>query len=67
VKVSVPQAEIKLGRSRAVLIPDTLEVADRLERIDEKKEQIRIIKYTIHIENLEETMRKMIEIDEERR
>jgi ABC-type multidrug transport system ATPase subunit len=66
VKVSVPQAEIKLGRPRAVLVPDTLEVADLLERIDENKEELGITKYTIHIENLEETMRKVIETDEER-
>jgi ABC-type multidrug transport system ATPase subunit len=67
VKMSVPQAEIKFGRPKAVLVPDTLDVADLLERIDENKEDLGITKYTIHIENLEETMRKVIETDEDRR
>jgi ABC-type multidrug transport system ATPase subunit len=61
------KAEMKLGRPRAVLVRDQLEVADLLERIGENKEELGITKYIIHIENLEETMRKMIETDEERR
>jgi ABC-type multidrug transport system ATPase subunit len=65
VKEMMPEAQRPSGRAKAILIPDCLEVADLLEELERHKDELGITKYTVLVEDLEDTMRKMIESEED--
>jgi hypothetical protein len=65
IRTIVPSAEFADGRPKSVIVPDDLIVADLLEQIERQKEALGITKYTVLIEGLEETMRKVIEAEED--
>lgn len=47
-----------------LMVPNNLYFSDVLNHIEDNKEKLGITKYTVQVENLEETMRKIIEDDE---
>jgi hypothetical protein len=55
----IGEANIRSDRPRTIFMPTDLRVADVLERLEGGK-----VRYTIHLENLEETLRKIIEDEE---
>lgn len=59
-----PAAELDSNRPKAILVPDKIEMADLLENLDLNKDRFGVTKYTVHLENLEETLRKLIEDEE---
>jgi hypothetical protein len=60
VREIVPEAEWDVDREDRILLPDDLRVADVLERLEAQKERLGIIKYTIHVSNLEESLVKIV-------
>lgn len=64
----IPQANGKVKISpdhpKTLMVPNNLYFADVLNHIDENKNELNITKYTVQVENLEETMRKIIEDEE---
>lgn len=64
----IPQANGKVRISpehpKTLMVPNNLYFADVLNHIDENKNELNITKYTVQVENLEETMRKIIEDEE---
>lgn len=58
------KVKISPDHPRTLMVPNNLYFADVLNHIDENKEELNITKYTVQVENLEETMRKIIEDEE---
>ncbi|KAK8886751.1 hypothetical protein M9Y10_042219 [Tritrichomonas musculus] len=58
------RVRISSEHKNTLMIPNNLHFADILWHIDENKERLGIRKYTVQVENLEETMRKIIEDEE---
>jgi ABC-type multidrug transport system ATPase subunit len=61
VREVIPEAEWDADRDDRVLLPDDLRVADVLERLEPQKERLGILKYTIHVSNLEESLVKIVQ------
>jgi ABC-type multidrug transport system ATPase subunit len=61
VKEVVPEAEWDADRDDRILLPDDLRVADVRERLEPQKESLGIVKYTVHVSNLEESLVKIVQ------
>ncbi|OHT01370.1 ABC transporter family protein [Tritrichomonas foetus] len=59
-----PSAKIHPEHPNILMIPNNLHFPDVLDHIDSHKSELGIENYTVHVENLEETMRKIIEDEE---
>ncbi|OHS99029.1 ABC transporter family protein [Tritrichomonas foetus] len=51
-------------KEKSIIMPADLRVADLLEKIEKSKESLNLVKYDIHIQNLEESLIKLIEDEE---
>ena len=60
----VREATILEDHPRTVLVPADLRATDVLEHLERNKQFLGITRYTVHLENLEETLRKIIEDEE---
>lgn len=60
----IPEAKKLVDKEKSFIFPADLRVADLLEEIEKEKENIGLVKYTIHIQNLEESLVKLIENEE---
>lgn len=60
----VREATILEDHPKTVLVPADLRAADVLEHLERNKQFLGITRYTVHLENLEETLRKIIEDEE---
>ena len=61
---TIPEAKILDNDNRVVYIPSDLRVADLLDELEASKEELGISKYLIHIQNLEESLIKLIQNEE---
>jgi ABC-type multidrug transport system ATPase subunit len=64
VQTVIPEASAREDFSNMLVLPVDLKVADVLEVLEAKKSELGIGRYTVQIEGLEETMRKIIEDEE---
>ena len=64
VQQRIPEAKKLEEKDKSIIFPADLRVADLLEDIENMKETLGIQKYTIHIQNLEESLVKLIENEE---
>jgi ABC-type multidrug transport system ATPase subunit len=64
VREVVPEAVVHEDHPRTLLIPSDLRVVDALDVIENEKERLGCGCYTVQLENLEETLRKLIEDEE---
>lgn len=60
----IPDAKILEGKEKSIIFPVDLRIADVLEDIDKSKESLWIMKYTISVQNLEESLVSLIENEE---
>jgi ABC-type multidrug transport system ATPase subunit len=64
VKQVVPEAAVHVEHPKTLVIPSDLRIVDVLDVIENEREQLGCGRYTIQLENLEETLRKLIEDEE---
>lgn len=60
----VPEASVSNEKKNTLIVPSDLRVADALELIENHKNEFGITKYIVQIENLEESLVKLIEEEE---
>jgi ABC-type multidrug transport system ATPase subunit len=63
-RLVVPEAIMHEDHPKTLLIPADLRVVDVLDAIEGEREQLGFTAYTVQLENLEETLRKLIEDEE---
>lgn len=60
----VPEATIVEDHPKTIIVPADLRATDVLERLEQAKQPLGFSSYTVHLENLEETLRNIIEDEE---
>ena len=60
----VPEATIVEDHPKTIIVPADLRATDVLERLEQSKQPLGFSSYTVHLENLEETLRNIIEDEE---
>ncbi|KAK8835379.1 hypothetical protein M9Y10_013316 [Tritrichomonas musculus] len=64
VRNRIPEAKPLVGKDKSIVFPTDLKVADLLEDIDNSKESLGIVKYTLSVQNIEESLVKLIQNEE---
>ncbi|KAK8838716.1 hypothetical protein M9Y10_032755 [Tritrichomonas musculus] len=60
----IPEATISVDKKNTIVLPSDLRVSDALDIIEENKNRLGITKYTVQVDNLEESFVKLIEEEE---
>ncbi|OHT13236.1 ABC transporter [Tritrichomonas foetus] len=64
IKNIIPEAKISLEKKNTIILPSDYRVSDVLEFVEKNKEKFGFNKYTIQIDNLEESLIRLIQAEE---